>query len=138
MEITIYNSLPECARAIRQAVFVEEQGFQEEFDETDAVAVHLMAFDGERPAGTCRVFRDGQMGSYILGRLAVVKEYRGKGLGSRMLQVAEEYVREQGGEQLALHAQCQAAAFYEKQGFAQSGGIEEEQGCPHIWMKKRV
>ena len=73
---------------------------------------------------------------YVLGRLAVIKEYRGKNIGSAIVNEAEKHVREKGGTGLALHSQCSAINFYKKLGFTEFGDIEDEQGCPHIWMKK--
>lgn len=139
MKIVTYNSFPDCAKKIREAVFVKEQGFRDEFDETDAAAVHIVLFDDMgAPAATCRVFWDGERASYILGRLAVVKEHRGERFGSAIVQEAERYVHGKRKAQLSLHAQCTAADFYKKLGYTAFGEVETEQGCPHIWMKKQV
>lgn len=139
MKIETYEWFPDCAMQIREAVFVKEQGFRDEFDETDAEAVHIVLFDDAgAPAATCRVFWDDESGSYMLGRLAVEKDHRGKRLGSAVVQEAERYVQKMGKAELLLHAQCTAADFYKKLGYAAFGNVEEEQGCPHIWMKKMV
>jgi len=76
------------------------------------------------------------MNSYTLGRLAVIEKYRGKNIGSVMLKEAERYVRENGGKDLILHAQCRVVDFYKKSGFIELGNVEDDEGCPHIWMKK--
>ena len=137
MKTVVYEGIPGCAKEIRQKVFVEEQGFQDEFDETDDAAAHIVLFDeNDLPVATCRVFPDREMGSYILGRLAVIKEYRGKNIGSAVVKEAEQYVQEKKGNCIALHAQCRVADFYRKSGFTEFGDVEEEQGCPHIWMRK--
>lgn len=139
METAVYEGIPDCAKEIRQKVFVEEQGFLDEFDETDAAAAHIVLFDKDKlPIATCRVFWEESMDAYILGRLAVRKEYRGKNIGSAVVREAEQYVKEQGGSCIALHAQCQAAGFYGKLGFREFGESDEEQGCPHVWMKKSI
>ena len=140
MKIKIYEkNLPDSAKIIRQVVFEKEQGFVDEFDETDDIATHFVTFDeDEKPIATCRVFRDSTENSYILGRLAVRKEYRHQNIGSLIMQEAEKYVYNIGGKSIALHAQCQAAGFYNKQGFEQFGNIDDEQGCPHMWMKKTL
>ncbi len=137
-QITIckYHAVPAEAMEIRQTVFVEEQGFCDEFDDTDGVATHFVLFLREIPVATCRVFRGTGDKDYLLGRLAVVKEYRGYGFGMRMLAEAECFVRSVGGNSLWLHSQSQAAPFYQKAGFVAHGQPDEEQGCPHIWMKK--
>lgn len=137
IKTAIYENIPDSAKEIRQKVFAEEQGFLDEFDETDTAAAHIVVFDqDEAPVATCRVFWDTEMDSYILGRLAVVKEYRGRNIGSVAVREAEQYVQKKGGKSIALHAQCRASAFYEKLGYTESGDIEDEQGCPHVWMRK--
>ncbi len=139
MKCEIYKSLPEEAHEIRVRVFIEEQGFENEFDSIDAQAVHfLMKDDNGNPVATCRVFWDDKMNSHILGRLAVLKEYRGKGIGSDIVREALAFAEKSGGKSLMLHSQCRAAAFYEKLGFNSFGDIEDDEGCPHIWMKKET
>ncbi len=139
MKIAIYESLPDEARQIRQTVFVEEQGFCEEFDRTDDEAAHFVVYlEDSRPVATCRVFWDPAAEGYVLGRFAVLRECRGKNIGSAMMAEAEKYVRKAGGRSLALHAQCQVSGFYRKLGFAEYGEAEDEQGCPHVWMKKEI
>lgn len=137
MEIAIYEGIPDCAKEVRQKVFMDEQGFQNEFDDIDDAAAHIVLFGEDKmPVATCRIFWDIRMDFHILGRLAVIKEYRGRNIGSVIVKEAERYVREMGGKCMALHAQCRAAAFYEKLGFERFGDIDEDEGCPHVWMKK--
>ncbi|MCM1214897.1 MAG: GNAT family N-acetyltransferase [Lachnospiraceae bacterium] len=139
MKAVIYESIPDCAREIRKKVFTEEQGFQNEFDETDLTATHIVAYDRDGlPVATCRVFWDAAMDSYLLGRLAVLKEYRGQDIGSMMIREAEQYVRAKKGGCLMLHAQCRVSDFYRKSGFVEFGEIGDEEGCPHIWMRKNL
>lgn len=95
MEFTTYHSLPDAARQIREAVFVREQGFQLEFDKTDETAVHIVAWDGTQPAGTCRVYP--AEGCFRIGRVAVLPQYRGTGLGRELMRRAEAYIRCTGG-----------------------------------------
>ena len=64
---------------------MEEQGFQNEFDDIDSTATHLVLFDGDVPAAVCRFFPGEEPGVYIFGRLAVRKDYRGRHLGSIVL-----------------------------------------------------
>ena len=138
MKTEIYNSLPSFAKIIRGEVFIKEQGFESEYDEIDNVATHIVFFDNDLPVATCRVFESDAPGVYILGRLAVKKEYRGKGIGKLVIAKAEKYVLSVGGNTLTLHSQLQAKDFYIKCGYAQYGQIEYEQSCPHIWMKKAL
>lgn len=136
LKVTAYENFPRQAMDIRTEVFIEEQGFHDEFDETDETAVHFVMYDGEIPVATCRVFWSDEKNSFCLGRLAVIRAYRGKQLGARMVEEAGAFVKKRGGKGLILHAQCAAKAFYEKCGYEEFGEVEEEQGCPHIWMRK--
>ena len=138
MEIRVYQQLPREAYDIRTTVFVEEQGFQEEFDTTDQIATHLVLFENGVPAAVCRVFRDLDRGQYLVGRVAVHRAFRGKGLGAAIMNAAEAQVRRMGGDELHLHAQCRITGFYEAVGYMAYGAVEDDQGCPHIWMKKTL
>lgn len=138
MEIKVYNGLIDDAMLVRQTVFIEEQGFRDEFDDIDETAVHLVSYDGEKPAGTCRIFWSDERNAYLLGRLAVLKEYRKNHLGALIMNKAEELVKERGGCIIELHAQEQAIGFYEKQGYCVCSEMEYEEHCPHFWMKKEI
>lgn len=137
MEIRCYEkTLPEAAMQIREAVFCREQGFIDEFDEIDGTATHLLLFSDGEAVGTCRVFR--KDGEYFLGRLAVLREFRGRGCGRALLLGAEDVAREMGGERLRLHSQLRAKGFYEAIGYMAASEVDEEQGCPHVWMEKSL
>lgn len=136
MNVQIYDTLPEEAAKIRQKVFVEEQGFHNEFDEIDKHAKHIVLYDNHLPVATCRFFERETAGNYAIGRLAVIKQYRGKNLGSELLKYAESEIEKSGGKCAFLHAQTRAAKFYEKNGYVQQGEIELDESCPHVWMCK--
>ena len=107
MKVTYFDFLSEDVKKIRQAVFMDEQGFQNEFDNLDDVALHFLAFDENgSPVATCRLYFDGERDSFILGRLAVIREYRGRHIGAYLINAAEEHVKAAGGKQIQLHAQC--------------------------------
>lgn len=131
-----YDYLPEAARKIRTQVFVEEQGFAEEFDETDRTARHLVAYEGQQAVGTCRVFYHEKKQSYVIGRVAVDREQRGKNIGAGLLAAAEALVKRRGGSSICLDAQVRAAGFYEKSGYRREGEAFLEEGCPHVTMRK--
>lgn len=137
-EIKVFeNGRPDDAADIREEVFIKEQGFEKEFDDIDNTSIHFVAYNGKEAIGTCRVFKDDDKEkSYILGRLAVVKSERKNHIGSKLIEAVEKYIIENGENELKLHAQCQAAGFYEKSGFSKYGEIGLDEGCPHIWMKK--
>lgn len=136
MRLEIYRDLPAAAMTVRQTVFVEEQGFVDEYDESDPVSTHFVLFDGDAPIATCRVFPKAGTKDYYLGRLAVMKPYRGQGIGARMLREAEDHIRSVGGRTILLHAQSVAEGFYAACGYTPTGLRDEEQGCPHVWMEK--
>ena len=131
-----FSALPPEARAIREEVFVREQGFVNEFDDIDGRAVHVVLYRGGEPAGTCRVFAEG--GRAHIGRVAVRRALRGQGAGGMLLAAAEEAAREMGFAEVALAAQVRARGFYEKYGYTACGAPFDEDGCPHILLQKRL
>lgn len=140
MEIRITKGLnlsPEAAD-IRKAVFVVEQGFRNEFDRTDNDAYHAVLFTDEGiPAACGRLFTsDGRI--YTIGRVAVIKEYRKKGFGEKIVTALENKARELGGTETMLSAQLRAKGFYEKLGYLSHGDEYLDEYCPHISMKKSL
>lgn len=117
-------------------MFINEQGFQEEFDELDGISNHLVTFDGDKPCATVRFYE--QDGIYYIGRLAVLKEYRSKHLGAKIVNEAEKIIKEKGGKEIRLHSQVQAMPFYQKQGYVPFGERDFDEDCPHQWMKKKI
>lgn len=138
MIIKKYNYLAKDAAQIRMDVFVKEQGFTCEFDDTDDIAVHLVGFDDLLPIATCRYYKDEAKDSYIVGRIAVIKDYRGKEIGSKILREVEKQISKIGGQEVYLAAQVKAMGFYERQGYAAEGECFFEDYCPHIWMYKSL
>ena len=138
MRIKVYKYLHDDAIRIRREVFIEEQGFSEEFDDIDTVATHIVAYEGDAPTGTCRLFYDERRASFVLGRLAVRKPYRGAELGSLLIREAEAQAAAKGGHFMILHSQCVAIGFYRKNRYQEFGDVEDDEGCPHIWMKKNL
>lgn len=138
MEIKEYNCLSDDAMTVRQIVFIDEQGFKDEFDDIDKISTHLVAYDNNKPIATCRFFWSNEKNAYLIGRLAVVKDYRGKALGALMIAKAEEIIKSKGGKAIELHSQEQAMGFYEKQGYSVCSEMEYEEHCPHYWMRKTL
>ena len=117
---------------VRQAVFVEEQGIspEDEFDDTDPVCTHFAAFDGTGcPVGCARLLPDGH-----IGRVAVLKPQRGRGIGRQILATVLAYARAHDFSAVTLNAQTQARGFYETLGFAAHGDTFPECGIPHVTM----
>jgi predicted GNAT family N-acyltransferase len=121
------------ASRIRFTVFVEEQQVPAdiELDEHDAGCVHALAFSHDVPVGTARLLPDGH-----LGRMAVLKEWRGHGVGSLLLKSLLEKARERGHAEVILSAQTHAVPFYRKHGFAEEGAEYMEAGIPHRDMRR--
>ena len=135
MKFECYDRLPEAAAALRQEVFIKEQGFESEFDDTDRTAVHILGFENGETAAVCRFFKNSGA-NYMIGRVAVKKELRGQGFGKKLMEYAEDRIRQLGGKSVTVHAQVQAAEFYGKTGYKKQGEVFDEEGCPHIFMTK--
>lgn len=134
-----YKTLPEDAVFIRKSVFIEEQGFFNEFDDKDKTAKHIVLYNDENKAiAVCRYFFDEEKGFWVVGRIAVLKEFRHKNYGSLILFEAQRQAKAEGIKELHLAAQTQAAGFYQKQGFKAYGEEFLEEDCPHIWMRKKL
>lgn len=129
--------LPEEARLLRTLIFIEEQGFVREFDDLDDTAVHIVAFDGDKPIGTCRYYPRPD-GSYAIGRIAVARGYRGKGVGSALVLEAERRVALLGAKTTVVSAQLRAAGFYRSLGYTEQGSPYPEEHVPHILMVKGI
>lgn len=102
---------------------MKEQGFKNEFDEG-------------KPIGTCRFFKEND--HYTIGRVAVLKEYRNQHIGNLLIRTAEKEIKKLHGDLIVVHAQVRICLFYEKQGYIQFGQIDDDEGVPHMWMKKKI
>jgi predicted GNAT family N-acyltransferase len=122
------------AYAIRRRVFIEEQGIAEDIerDEDDNRAMHVLALDGADAVGCGRMVF-GAAGAKI-GRMAVLPQHRGRGIGRTVLTYLVAAAREAGVKLTYLHAQVPVEGFYLKCGFRPVGGIFEEAGIPHRRM----
>jgi predicted GNAT family N-acyltransferase len=124
---------------VRRKVFVEEQGISEdiELDEHDREALHIIARDGERVIGTARVLFLVPSQAKI-ERMAILKPFRGKGIGSKIISFLDETLRNRQINQVFLHAQYPVVGFYRSCGFKESGSPFREAGIRHIKMQKRL
>lgn len=118
-------------RRIREAVFIAEQAVppELEWDADDATAVHFLALEGEYPIGTARLLPDGH-----IGRVAVLKDWRGLKVGDKLLRAVIAEAEKRGLQQQMLSAQVQASSFYERFGFAVVSGEFLDAGIPHVDM----
>jgi predicted GNAT family N-acyltransferase len=126
------------ALELRHEVFVVEQHVpvQEEGDEHDATALHLVAVDDGRIVATARVVMDGATAK--LGRVAVARAARRRGIASRLIEASEAYAREHGAQRIALAAQTGALGLYEKTGYTAYGERFMDAGIEHLMMEKSL
>jgi predicted GNAT family N-acyltransferase len=125
------DALP-LARAVREKVFIEEQGVPREleWDEWDERSDHAVALDaGSDAIGTARLLPAGRV-----GRMAVLRPWRRRGVGAALLVALLQLAREKGLPEVVLHAQTHAAGFYRRFGFNPRGGEFMEAGIPHQEM----
>ena len=124
------------AQDIRYEVFVVEQGVpvEMEWDEMDAVCLHAVAYDGsDRAIATGRLLPDGH-----IGRMAVLKDFRGRGVGRALLRSLIQSAAKRGDREVLLSAQVHALGFYRAEGFVEEGPVYEEAGIPHQAMRLGV
>jgi predicted GNAT family N-acyltransferase len=123
----------EILRAIREEVFVREQlvPADMEWDEYDEQSHHVVAMAGDTPIGTGRLLADGH-----IGRMAVLKPWRGKGAGSALLANLVDVARGLGMRRVVLNAQIQAMPFYVRHGFQAEGEAFLDAGIPHRRMER--
>jgi predicted GNAT family N-acyltransferase len=120
---------------VRRIVFIEEQHVPEalELDEFDPVCHHVLITAADnQPIAAGRISPDGR-----IGRMAVLKEYRGQGIGSALLTALLEYARQEHYAGIYLHAQITAIPFYEKHGFLVTGEQFMDAGIPHRNMVQK-
>lgn len=130
MKIALTDDFAACM-AIRRQVFMQEQNVpeQQELDEHDATALHLLATLDGRPVGTARLLIDGTEGK--IGRVAILPDCRGTGAGAAMMRAALDELRARGVTTARLGAQTHALRFYEKLGFTAYGPVYDDAGIPH-------
>ena len=129
--MTWSDALP-LARAVREKVFIEEQNVPRglEWDDWDGRADHAVALDRRaNPIGTARLLPAGR-----IGRMAVLRPWRGRGVGTALLEALLQLARERGMAEVTLHAQTHAAGFYRKFGFDTQGEEFLEAGIAHVAM----
>lgn len=120
-------------RQIRNSVFVEEQGvdFAIDFDGQDESAIHALVTLDQQPVATGRMLEDGH-----IGRIAVLKNYRGQGLGSKIVLSLIEEAENRGYNRIYLGAQKHALGFYSGLGFTAYGDEYMEAGIAHLSMQR--
>jgi predicted GNAT family N-acyltransferase len=138
MRIAVTRDIATC-QALRRVVFIEEQGVSEadEVDGLDEGAIHLLAFDCARPVGTARMLVKSGVGK--IGRVCVLPEARGTGLGAALILAGLAELRKVTGVAEAyLGSQSHATGFYEKLGFVVEGEEFLDASIPHRHMRRAL
>lgn len=122
---------------VRKKVFIEEQHFSPEleFDDTDQTAWHLSVEESGRPIAAARLYQAADA-SFHCGRICILPQYRGGGLGVAIMEELGRKAVELGGSSLFLSAQCRVKGFYEKCGYTAFGEEYLDEYCPHVSMKR--
>lgn len=131
-----WDALKQALISLRTEVFIVEQKVPValEWDEDDATALHVLLRDNDdSPMGCARLLPSGQ-----IGRMAVLAQRRREGLGSMLLEAAEEVARKQQKDRVFLHAQVHALPFYIKHGYEITSDEFIDAGIPHRAMIKRL
>ncbi|AZM39203.1 GNAT family N-acetyltransferase [Acinetobacter sp. WCHA39] len=126
-----WDQLQQDAKLIRTQVFICEQGITEadEWDDQDLISQHFVIYDQDQPIATARLLENNSV-----GRVAVLKAYRGQGLGQMIMLEIISYAQKQRRSVLTLSSQVHAISFYKKLGFTVQGNSYDECGIPHIEM----
>ena len=127
-----WAQLEQDAKWIREQVFIQEQQIapEDEWDAEDAVSLHFMVYDQAQPVATARL-----LNSNSIGRVAVLKAYRGQGVGKLLMESVISQARTERREFLKLSSQVHAVSFYAGLGFAVHGEEYLDCGIPHIDMQ---
>ena len=130
-----YEDSREEIRSIRHRVFIEGQDVppELEIDGLDPQCTHVVARIGSKPVGTGRIQEDGH-----IGRVAVLQEFRGRGIGRAIMEALVDAAHATGSSSAWLSSQCHAAEFYRKLGFFEEGEVYKEAGIDHIRMRRKL
>ena len=124
----------EDAKVVRQEVFMEEQGFCNEFDDIDERAIHTTIYVDGKLAGCTRTFYNEDPTCIHVGRIALRKQYRQLGLGRKLVEASEAYYQQP--VTFVLDAQCRIKGFYERLGYHEIGTPFYDETVLHIRMVK--
>ncbi len=133
IEVVNWDTHADLLKKVREEVFIQEQyvPVELEWDGMDEAATHLLAMDLEGAAiGCARLVGDGS-----IGRMAVLKPWRGRGVGRALLQKAVSLYRQRGIHAITLSAQVHAVPFYEKSGFKVCSAPYMDAGIAHVDMR---
>ena len=126
-----WHSLQQHAQHIRELVFILEQDIapEDEWDDQDPISIHFVVYDADQPIATARLLSNDHV-----GRVAVLKDYRSKGIGKLVMQEIIALAKQQQRKELILSSQVYATQFYSGLGFAVQGESYLDCGIPHVDM----
>lgn len=135
IELMPWEKARELVSPIRFEVFVREQRVpaEIELDDQDGVSLHAIGFMAEKAVATGRLLPDGH-----IGRMAVLKQWRGRGIGGAILAKLIGAARRRGDREVALSAQVHAVGFYRAHGFHPVGEAYIEAGIDHQAMVRTL
>lgn len=139
LKIVTYSEAEESIRAIRHLVFQVEQKVDPalDFDGLDPQSQHIVAYINEQPIGTTRLrYLDEQ--TVKIERLAVLPEFRGQGIGHKIMAAALKFLTQSQVKTVQLHAQLYIKDLYLKLGFVQVGAIFKEAEILHVKMQRHL
>nr|WP_299244652.1 GNAT family N-acetyltransferase [uncultured Halomonas sp.] len=127
-----WTHLGDQASDIRRRVFIEEQAVpqEEEWDGRDPLCLHFLVYRNQHAIATARLLPDGH-----IGRVAVIKEERGQGIGEQLMRRIIAAASKRGDREILLDAQLHALSFYRKLGFQAFGDEFLDAGIPHRSMR---
>ena len=128
-----WDELQQDAQFIREQVFIQEQqiAVEDEWDSEDFTSQHFVVYDQDNPIATARLLTHNS-----IGRVAVLKSYRGLGVGRLLMLAIIEQAQQQQRVFLKLSAQVHAIAFYESLGFVIEGQHYLDCDIPHVDMRR--
>lgn len=135
LQVPVFSSLCNAAFALRRDVFVREQHVPPELehDIDDFTALHFVAILEGEVVGTLRVVEKPEHAK--IGRVAVLKHWRGRGVAKAMILGCMDFIRQSGQHRFYLTAQTDKLAMYEKLGFTAFGDVFDDAGMPHRAMR---
>jgi len=124
--------------AIRKKVFIDEQKvpIDIEIDGLDSEAEHFIAYFDDKPIGCARIRTKNYYAK--LERIAIIKEYRGQGFGTKLINFLIDYCKQKNYKEICLHSQTYVSDFYKKLGFKAKRKHFFEAGIEHVEMIMKI
>lgn len=135
VQVGSWSQLKCYAMQIREQVFILEQQIspEDEWDMEDETSIHFVVFHEGEAIATARLLQN-----HSIGRVAVIKAYRGKGVGFELMKFIIEFAQREKRPTLNLSAQVHALPFYQRLGFEPHGKEYLDCGIPHVYMTMQL